>query len=98
MCELLNMNIFVVMVLVFIAGCMIDLCKYLFFALCWLLVDWPLEHVFNVLDANFAFSIFVLLLFVLLPVFWPQAAETLLNFLDLIAGLLYSSTFYRQLF
>lgn len=98
MCEQLNMNIFSVMVLVFIAGCMIDLCKYLFFAFCWLLVDWPLEHVFNVLDANFAFSIFVLILLVLLPLYWPNALEMVLDFLDLIVGTLYSTTFYRQLF
>lgn len=98
MCEQLNMDIFGVMLLIFMTGCMIDLCKYLFFASCWLFIDWPLEHVFSVLDANFAFSIFVLLLFVLLPAFQPHLWEILLNFLDLIAGLLYNTAFYRQLF
>nr|QWN56310.1 nonstructural protein 9 [Alphacoronavirus sp.]QWN56321.1 nonstructural protein 9 [Alphacoronavirus sp.] len=94
----LNMNIFIVMFLLFIAGCTLDLCRYLFYAICWLILGWPSEEVFKILDANFAFSIFCILLFVLLPVCCPLVEEVLLDILDMIVGQLYITSFYRQLF
>nr|QBP43286.1 ORF8 [Bat coronavirus] len=90
------MNIFMLMFYVYLAGCCLDLCKYLFYALCWLLLGWPDELVFKVLDANLAFSVFCLVLFSATPVFLPVLDEILLDVLDLIIGNLYNTAFYRQ--
>nr|QBP43275.1 ORF8 [Bat coronavirus] len=91
------MNMLVVIIYVFIAGCIQDLCKYLFYALCWLFLGWPDEVVFKVLDVNFAFSIFCLLVFSLPPIFCPVLDELVFQAIDALLAQLYSSAFYRQL-
>nr|UUX91049.1 nonstructural protein 8 [Alphacoronavirus sp.] len=92
----LNMNIFMVMFFVFLAGCCLDLCKYLFFAFAWLFFGWPDECVFKVLDANLAFSVCFMVVFSATPVLFPVVDDLLLDFFELVVGQLYNSLFYRQ--